>query len=95
MVVFGFEWGYSIEFPTTMVAKLESLSNEKFDELRDAVEEKFPVIDGFYSDEVKFNDDFRDYRWSPEDKKREVQKLDRKLKAFINKWFKEKEVKNA
>lgn len=94
MVVFSFDRGYSIEFPTAMVAKLESLSDEKFDELRDVVEEVFPMIDGFYSDEIKFNDDFRDYRWSPEDKKREVQKLDRKLRTFINKWLKEKEAQH-
>ena len=92
MVVFDFEWGYSIEFPTTMVVKLESLSDEKFDGLRDAVKEEFPMIDGFYSDEVKFSDNFRDYRWDREGKKREVQKLDKKLRAFVNKWLKEKEV---
>ena len=90
MVVFNSEWGYGIEFPIEMAAKLESLSEERFNELKDAVKEEFPMIDTLYSDEVKFNDNFSDYHWNSEDKKRETLELDKKLRAFINNWLKRK-----
>ena len=89
MIVYSERYGYEIEFSHSIQQKLMKLNKDKFEDLRDAVEEAFPLVEGFHTDLVTLNPFMQiDPHDNQNDAREQTRELDKNLKAFINNWIK-------